>query len=306
MRPGLLRTLGAHDEFTLYAVVAFGNGTEDGGESEIWALATVVDGWGRIHCVERLRHTSDPAIRRWILRTGFRNSVMYEYLAYTAATTGGLLAALRGDDIDRELLDAAGEIIAALVTGGPAEELDDWDDGADAIEAYLSVLTTRAETLRDYRGVAAVRDFLAREDEWDKRSARGWTATRRTAFEGVCRELLGLPAWRELATTALASPDRVKSWLGDQVLRDLGVSVRAPLRGSADRPSQGSGSMPGGRRMAMARSGWSSSPATYSRSTTSRPVPAERSGSDPAGPTIRRWTGPCRGCAITRASAETC
>jgi hypothetical protein len=72
----LLRTLGAHNEFTLYAVVAFGNGTEDGGESEIWALATVVDGWGRIHCVERLRHTSDPAIRRWILRTGFRNSVM--------------------------------------------------------------------------------------------------------------------------------------------------------------------------------------------------------------------------------------
>lgn len=116
---GLLRTLGAHDEFTLYAVVAFGNGTEDGGESEIWALATVVDGWGRIHCVERLRHTSDPAIRRWILRTGFRNSVMYEYLAYTAATTGGLLAALRGDDIDRELLDAAGEIIEALVMGGP-------------------------------------------------------------------------------------------------------------------------------------------------------------------------------------------
>ena len=222
---GLLRILGAHDEFTLYAVVAFGNGTEDGGESEIWALATVVDGWGRIHCVERLRHTSDPAIRRWILRTGFRNSVMYEYLAYTAATTGGLLAALRGDDIDRELLDAAGEIIEALATGGPAEDLDDWDDGADAIEAYLSVLTTRPETLRDYRGVAAVRDFLAREDGWDKRSARGWTATRRTAFEGVCRELLGLPAWRELATTALASPDRVKSWLGDQVLRDLGVST---------------------------------------------------------------------------------
>ena len=222
---GLLRTLGAHDEFTLYAAVAFANDPEDDGESEIWALATLVDGWGRIQCVERLRSTSDPAIRRWILRTGFRNSVMYEYLAYIAATTGGLLEALRGSDVDRELLDAACEIIEALVMGGPAEDLDDWEDGADAIEAYLSVLTTRAESIRDYRGVAAVRDFLAREDGWGERSARGWTATRRSAFEGVCAKILGLPAWRELATTALASPDRVQSWLGDQVLRDLGVST---------------------------------------------------------------------------------
>ncbi len=222
---GLLRTLGAHDEFTLYAAVAFANGVEGGGESEIWALATVVDGWGRIQCVEQLRHTSDPAIQRWILRTGFRNSVMYEYLAYIAATTGGLLEALRGDHVDRELLDAAGEIIEALVTGGPAENLDDWDDGADAIEAYLSALTARAEALRDYLGVAAVRDFLAREDRWDERATRGWTASRRTAFEGMCAEILGRPMWRELATTALASADNATSWSADRVMRDLGVNT---------------------------------------------------------------------------------
>jgi len=220
---GLLRTLGAHDEFTLYAAVAFGNGTEHA-ESEIWSLAKIVDGWGRIQCVERLRHTTDPAIRQWILRTGFRNSVMYEYLAYVAATTGGLLEALRGG-FDRELLDAADDVIAALIEDGPAENLDDWADGADAIEAYLSVQTSHAETLDDYLGVAAVRDYLARKDGWDERSTRGWTATRRTAFEAVCSELLGRPGWRELATTALGSPDRKTSWSGHQVLRDLGVST---------------------------------------------------------------------------------
>lgn len=220
---GLLRTLGAHDEFTLYAAVALGNGTEDG-ESEIWSLAKVVDGWGRIQCVERLRQTTDPTIRQWILRTGFRNSVMYEYLAYVAATTGGLLEALRGG-FDRELLDAANDIIAALIEDGPAENLDDWADGADAVEAYLSVLTSHAETVDDYLGVAAVRDYLAREDGWDERSARGWTATRRTAFEAACAKLLDRPGWRELATTALRSPDRKTSWRGHRVLRDLGVST---------------------------------------------------------------------------------
>jgi hypothetical protein len=220
---GLLRTLGAHDEFTLYAAVAFGNGSEDA-ESEIWSLAKVVDGWGRIQCVDRLRHTTDTAIRQWILRTGFRNSVMYEYLAYVAATTGGLLEALRGG-FDRELLDAADDIIAALIEDGPAQNLDDWDDGADAIEAYLSVQTSHAETLGDYLGVAAVRDYLAREDGWGERSARDWTATRRAAFEVACAELLGRPGWRELATTALGSPDRQTSWSGNRVLRDLGVST---------------------------------------------------------------------------------
>jgi hypothetical protein len=222
---GLLRTLGAHDEFTLYAAVAFANGVEDGGESEIWALATVSDGWGRIQCVERLRNTTDPAIRRWILRTGFRNSVMTEYLAYIAVTTGGLLEALRGDAVDRELLDAAAELFEALIVGGPAEDIDDWDDGADAVEAYLSVLAKRAETLRDYRAVASIRDFLAAHGDWEERSARGWTATRRTAFEAACAELLGSPAWRDLAAAAITSTDRMTAWLGDAVLRDLGVDT---------------------------------------------------------------------------------
>jgi hypothetical protein len=44
------------------------------------------------------------------------HSIMDEYLAHTA--TGGLRALLR-DDLDRELLDAAGEILTALVNFGP-------------------------------------------------------------------------------------------------------------------------------------------------------------------------------------------
>jgi hypothetical protein len=56
----VVRTLGAHDEFTLYAAVALRNGLpEPEPEPELWTLAKVVDGWGRIQCVERLRDTTD-------------------------------------------------------------------------------------------------------------------------------------------------------------------------------------------------------------------------------------------------------
>jgi hypothetical protein len=64
-----------------------------------------------------LARTENPAVKDWLLREGFRNSVMYEYLAGSCARAGGLLAALSEDCMDRRLLTAAGEIIQALIVG---------------------------------------------------------------------------------------------------------------------------------------------------------------------------------------------
>ncbi len=36
---------------------------------------------------------------------------------------GGLLEALSRDNVDRELLSSAGEIIEALINGGPTEDI---------------------------------------------------------------------------------------------------------------------------------------------------------------------------------------
>jgi len=71
----VVRTIGAHEKFTLYAAVAFTNGAAST-ESGLWQLAKSTNGWGRIQCVEQLRATDNAGIRDWILRDGFRNSVM--------------------------------------------------------------------------------------------------------------------------------------------------------------------------------------------------------------------------------------
>jgi len=220
----VVRTIGAHEEFTLYCAVAVSNGLAES-ESELWALAASVDGWGRIQCVERLRDTSDPDIRTWLLREGFRNSIMYEYLAHIAATTGGLLEALRGN-VDRGLLTSAGEILSALVDGGPAEDMDDYEEGADAVEAFLALMTTRAETLHDFTAVAAVRSFLSGEDGWDARAVRGWTATRRQVFEDVCDEILGRESWPALITAGL-SGDASEFHLANRAAKTLGMDTFA-------------------------------------------------------------------------------
>jgi hypothetical protein len=212
----VVRVLGAHDEFTLYAAVALTNGLEHP-DSELWALASAVDGWGRIHCVEALRHTRDPAIRSWILRTGFRNSVMYEYLAYIAATTGGLLDALRAGAPDRELLTAAGEIFEALVTGGPAEDLHDYADGPAAVEAYLDVMVERAETLGDFHAVAALWSFLSTEEDW--------APTRRTTLLARCGQILGRAEWDDRIATGLLEDDRALFWRAKEAARLRGIDT---------------------------------------------------------------------------------
>ncbi len=81
----LISTIGHFEEITLYSVMALCNLLDDA-ETAIWELAKNVYGWGRIQAVGRLAATKNTKIKEWMLRDGFRNSVMYEYLAYTCAT----------------------------------------------------------------------------------------------------------------------------------------------------------------------------------------------------------------------------
>ena len=220
----VVQVLGRHEEFTLYAAVAIVNGAQNW-EAELWALGRAVEGWGRIHCVERLAATQDPQIREWILREGFQNSIMNEYLAYIAATTGGLKDALHRDEVDRSLLTAAGEILEALVTGGPAEDMDDYADGADAVEAYLTLMRTRAESVEDFLAVATIKRFLDQPEGWDDRASRGWSATRRDAFERQCAATLSAPEWDDRIRVGLMSDDQAEFWRADTAAGERGIDT---------------------------------------------------------------------------------
>ncbi len=104
----LLLLLGGMEELTLYAVVALGRiASDDDRDWMIFELARRVRAWGRIHSVERLQGTRHKEIKAWLLREGFRNEVMNEYLAHIAATTGDLRKALEESEVDDGLLDGA-------------------------------------------------------------------------------------------------------------------------------------------------------------------------------------------------------
>ena len=85
--------------------------------------------------VRRLKDTTDPEIQAWMLREGFRNNIMDEYLACICARAGKLHLALNDQFVDAMLLDAAAEMIRALITGGPAEDIDDYES---SVSGYKS------------------------------------------------------------------------------------------------------------------------------------------------------------------------
>ncbi|MQY09858.1 hypothetical protein [Actinomadura macrotermitis] len=196
----LLLLLGTLEEFTLYAVVALVK-TQPDRERAAYELAQRVKDWGRIHAVERLKGTNDPEIKAWLLREGFRNGIMNEYLAHLAATTGDLYTALLEPEVDQALLEGAGAILVALALGGPAEEMSDYADAVPALHRYAELAGTARPTLAMLDHLLTIRRCALRPD-----SGVAWPAGEPEQLTRRYKELLARPVWRKLVLARLSEP----------------------------------------------------------------------------------------------------
>lgn len=200
----LLILLGTLDELTLYAAVALHRSQPDGDQA-VHTLAQRVTGWGRIQAVRTLRDTTDPGIKAWLLREGFRNAIMDEYLAHIAATTGDLHSALSHRDIDTPLMNGAGGILAALAAsqGGPAPGLADYTDTVPVLRRYADLVQARTPTLTMLRDLISISMFFRHPPQdlpWTPADIQHLTAR----YEAVLRE----PRWPALILDHLADPQR--------------------------------------------------------------------------------------------------
>jgi hypothetical protein len=220
-----LKVIGKNEEFTLYVAIAMAHVASEPDEA-LWELAKSVRNWGRIQAVERLKDSKNPEIHAWMLREGFRNGVMDEYLACICARTGRLYEALNGQLVDDALLDGAADIIHALITGGPAEGIDDYARAMDACEAYLGcALERRHLGLRHLLAAHKLRLFLSEPDGWDKRLALGWTEPRRSALRAKCDDVCNWEAWREQTLQALSASDERVFYEGDAAANCLSIDT---------------------------------------------------------------------------------
>lgn len=192
--------LGLLEELTLYAAVALRNLLENP-DKALLDLADQVTGWGRIHCVHRLRDSTDPEVRHWLLYGGYRNDVMDEEIAFIAATTGHLRRALEDDPAD-EFLDHAGALLAALAIGGPAEDMRHYDDGVPAMTTYLDRMRHAPVTLNRLRHLTVLDRYLAKQADNPHMDELA-----RQRLRGALADVVGRPEWAPMAEASLRSDD---------------------------------------------------------------------------------------------------
>lgn len=209
----ILRVLARHDEFTLYAVVALRSMVEPEQYAKIWFdMALRVNGWGRIHLMERMPEMLDATMCSWLLREGFSNSVMNEYTAVNCAVRGELVNALATEHDDDLLLGAA-EMLYVLLNEGPVPGMSVYSDGEQACLRYLqNVLAHQPAHPLHYLTAKRIGEWAESEESSD--------VTDSLQLRALSTEILRLPIWGEVTDKALAGEEGYTFNLAIEVCRD--------------------------------------------------------------------------------------
>ena len=220
-----LKILGKHEEFTLYVAVAISN-TLENAEEHLWELAKYVDGWGRIHLVERLSETNDPNIKHWMITEGYKNTIMYEYLALICAVTGDLKFELLKANPSPEIIQAAGEIIGALISGGPAEDINSYKDAGDVVKLYLEHSLGKDNSLNQFLILNSIKNYASnQETNWNELSSNGWTDDLRANLLIDLHKELSDPKWFNIVNKKLNTTDDREFWEVDKAAEILGIDM---------------------------------------------------------------------------------
>lgn len=224
----LVTTLGLHEEFTLFSAVALHNMLPDEShESALVALAKRVSGWGRIQLIERLPEEVSAVTRDWLLREGYSNSVMLEYTAWDCATKGQLLTTLTRGNVDAGLLLGVGEILSALINGGPARDVHDYADSAQACHHYLALIRHAADDdVCNLLNVGVIGGFASDEDkDWELLLAQGWSDEIRQQIIDDAQAIQAQPKWREKVEKDLSASDTQGFYLAVSAAKLLGIDT---------------------------------------------------------------------------------
>lgn len=220
----LLMTLGKHEEFTLFVSVAIRNGFTNPNQN-LFELAKSVHGWGKIQLVERLQPETNE-IKEWLLKDGCDNSIMPGYLAYTCAVNGNLKDALGIKNIDKELYEGSGIIIAALIAGGPAEDIDDYDESMPVITNFLRHSSIHCNMLSDFLVVTDIKDYLEQGDElWKNRFEARWNYETRDNCLRECKKIISQERWKDVILNEIHSEDNFKQYCATRAARVLDIDI---------------------------------------------------------------------------------
>ncbi len=212
-------TLGRHEEFTVYAMVALSYLVPDEEHDALWLqMARHVHGWGRIRLVERLSVTENEEIKAWLLREGYKNYVMHEYLAYSCAVGGGLAEALRAPKVESDVLVGAAELLQALISDGPGRDIREYEEGAEAVRLFLGQLTFAPPvSLECFLAAYQIALFMRDETTDWKGFPPGWGEGFRHKMAEMAVRITARVEWRAVVDQGLVSENDDTFWMAATV-----------------------------------------------------------------------------------------
>ena len=189
----LVRIIGRHEEFTLYAAAALAIVTDDP-LGEWLALLPHVQGWGRTELTGLiLREPRSRDVREQLVREGL--GVGNALLLATECRLDELLAR---PDVDDGVLAGARDILDALARSIDSPyDLADFEHAGPAVEAFLARLAERPGRIEAAHAVAGIRAYLTttagtrgEAPEDDRLAACGLGAERAARVVAACDALL--------------------------------------------------------------------------------------------------------------------
>lgn len=222
-----IKTLGLHDEFTVYSAIAIAN-LSDNAENDLWDLAKRVDGWGKIQIVDRLAQPDlDEQIKEWLLFDGYKNSIMYEYLAFTCALHGELHKRLESQNISYKLFKSASDIIHALIeVNNPSEDISSYTYAASVIENFLRHAKLHVSDISDFNFLHNLKDFLTElQNDIGEHRNNGWDNDVISNCLIDIVEILNSKDWLSLAFEGLMSSDNIIYWNAKYAAQKLGIDL---------------------------------------------------------------------------------
>ena len=148
----IVRNLGLYTEFTIFSV--FNMKRWENGNEEIFRLAKNVEGWGRVHAIERLEPETQE-IKDWLLFEACDDSVLDSYNALTCVKNSAVAERLKGRITDKEY-SAIGQLISNIIIEGPVAGISELPDAESVLADYVSQASLHTLKLADYSVILKV------------------------------------------------------------------------------------------------------------------------------------------------------
>lgn len=209
-------TLASCEEFTIFCVYIISNWSD--GNEIIFNLAKKLNGWGKIHAVERLEPVTEE-IKHWMICHGCENTVLTQYLAPTCAKKIDILNILNQNTLSQKEFDGISVILTTLCQdfGLFPNRFLMLENKEKIIQCYIDKAKHMVSNLKQLSNLILIEEYLL---EMKEKSDSILNSIKNF------QELLSNPLWETKILSAISKEDSENAAAALQIAKKLKINLK--------------------------------------------------------------------------------